>query len=51
MLPVGISKAGSDPPIKIGAMAGYTNLGVNLLPTYQIRFSTGKKRENLKKSY
>jgi len=34
MLPVGICKAGPDPSIEIGTMAGHTNLGVNLLPTF-----------------
>ena len=48
MLPVGICKAGPDSPIEIGAMAGNTDLGVNLLPTFDAGKS-GKEDEVCKK--
>ena len=44
MLPVGICKAGPDPSIEIGAMAGDTDLGINLLPAFDTGKS-GKKDE------
>ena len=48
MLPVGICKAGPDPPIEIGAMACHADLRVNFLATFDAGKS-GKEDEVCKK--
>ena len=41
MLPVGIDQAWPNSSIEVWAMAGHTDLGVNLLPSLQVT-GTGK---------